>query len=487
MKKLLLLFLGMALATVFNTAHAQIADGSVLTENIIITDLDGNTHDIFSILDEGRTVVFDLFATWCGPCWSYHNSGALKNLYNYYGDGEYGTGEVFVMAIETDPSTPVSAITGGAGATNGWNWTTGIPYPIANHNSLGNLFQQAYYPYIIRICPNRQIFELGQENASVIMSHVGQCISGSGLDFDPGIIAYSGESDYCDQAEIKVDLQNLGSENLTQATIHVILEDDIVIEHHWTGDLAMYEIENVTLGSIDLVGDPTLLIEIVSDQELSFGSITQEMKASKEGTTLIQLRLKLDSYPTETSWDIKNSEGTIIASGGSYPTTMANQLIEQEFQLEEMGCYSFTIYDVYGDGLNAAAYGGINGFYQIKSGGSTLLAGGSNKQFKKETKPFKATEVQVGIENLNSPAQLSIFPNPASDMLNINLEMAFTHNVTIAIYDIVGKVVYTKEMGNLPPGQSKQSININHLNDGVYFVNTTIGENTITSKLIVRK
>lgn len=45
------------------------------------TDIDGNTQNLYDYLDQGYTVFLDISATWCGPCWNYHQSGALEDLY----------------------------------------------------------------------------------------------------------------------------------------------------------------------------------------------------------------------------------------------------------------------------------------------------------------------------------------------------------------------------------------------------------------------
>ena len=67
--------------------------------------------------------------------------------------------------------------------------------------------------------------------------------------------------------------------------------------------------------------------------------------------------INLDQYPSETSWDIKDSTGVTVLSGGPYtnapnyqPQIINNCLLE--------GSLTFTIYDVYGDGLGGSLWGG---------------------------------------------------------------------------------------------------------------------------------
>ena len=65
-------------------ALAQLPANS-LGADFTVTDIDGETHNLYDILDEGKTVILDLFATWCGPCWSFAETGVLENLQNECG------------------------------------------------------------------------------------------------------------------------------------------------------------------------------------------------------------------------------------------------------------------------------------------------------------------------------------------------------------------------------------------------------------------
>ena len=61
-----------------------------------------------------------------------------------------------------------------------------------------------------------------------------------------------------------------------------------------------------------------------------------------------QLEIVVDNYPEDNSWEIKNSNDAIIASGNTFATEK-NSLYVQPLCLED-GLYTFTIRDSYGDG-----------------------------------------------------------------------------------------------------------------------------------------
>ena len=79
MKKL---FTILVLALSLTTAKAQLADGSIAPD-WTMTDINGQSHNLYNLLDSGYVVYLDFSATWCPPCWSYHNTGAFKDLYNH--------------------------------------------------------------------------------------------------------------------------------------------------------------------------------------------------------------------------------------------------------------------------------------------------------------------------------------------------------------------------------------------------------------------
>ena len=87
----------------------------------------------------------------------------------------------------------------------------------------------------------------------------------------------------------------------------------------------------------------------------------------------VTVTINLDNYPEETSWQITNSGGSVVASGGTYSGQPDGSTVTIEECLVD-GCYDFTIFDSYGDGI-CCAYG--NGSYTVTSGGNTLASGGS--------------------------------------------------------------------------------------------------------------
>ena len=88
------------------------------------------------------------------------------------------------------------------------------------------------------------------------------------------------------------------------------------------------------------------------------------------------ININLDQYPEETTWDIQDTLGNIIISGGPY-NNVPNY--EPQFIINCLppGVLSFTIYDLYGDGLEGSIWGGQDGSYYIMQCGDTLVYGDS--------------------------------------------------------------------------------------------------------------
>lgn len=100
----------------------------------------------------------------------------------------------------------------------------------------------------------------------------------------------------------------------------------------------------------------------------------------------------------------------------------------------------------------------------------------------------KDFENEIGInapvaENIND---VRIYPNPAASYANIEMEIANATNVSIRIFDMSGKVVYTKSLDNLTEGVYTETINCQNMQKGVYLINVLTESQMMTSKLIVK-
>jgi len=89
-------------------------------------------------------------------------------------------------------------------------------------------------------------------------------------------------------------------------------------------------------------------------------------------------------------------------------------------------------------------------------------------------------------DNYFGNASLSIYPNPARNVLNINLNNSENVDVELEIIDLIGQAVITRPL-HFRAGESQQQILLNDISNGVYMVKFIKDDAIYTSKLIINK
>lgn len=455
MKKIFTLFAFLALFGA--QLNAQLASGSI-APNFTGTDINGNTWNLYDLLDQGKTVVIDVSATWCGPCWNYHNTHALEDLYNQYGPN--GTDEMMVLWIEGDPSTGMADLLGQTAASQG-NWVEGTPFPIIDDAAIGDLLEISYFPTIYHVCPNRIINEVGQVGVAALYAANGDCLYQFG-DNNAGILKYEGfTGTFCDQITFapSAKIQNLGLTNLTAATLDLIINGNLVETIEYAGDLATYYFADVEFSPVTLTENSEIEIRVtsvngVADEDTSNDATVVNVDLGPEiDRNYATVQVRTDQYGVETYWELLDGSGNAIASGGNpgiFTGDVApgaysgNTTYNHDVLLPANGCFEFKIYDAYGDGI-CCEYG--NGsFNLVTDEGETLFTGGEFGA--EDARPFEVS----GASTINNSARLvtytgasGIFCLELTYAPEILIQNAGANEITSAVIEVSvnGSVVQT--------------------------------------------
>lgn len=92
----------------------------------------------------------------------------------------------------------------------------------------------------------------------------------------------------------------------------------------------------------------------------------------------------------------------------------------------------------------------------------------------------------IGIgENNTNVSSMTTFPNPASENIQINYELADNSDVTFQVVNTLGQTVRETQMGDMAAGNYTTSVSVADLEAGVYFIRMNTTEGIIVRQVIV--
>lgn len=269
-----------------------------------------------------------------------------------------------------------------------------------------------------------------------------------------------------------VRLINRGTSNLTTAIIS-INDAGTNYNQSWSGNLAPNKetLAPITLLGTSLSNNVTIGVSSVNGDvdarnTNNADSFSYEFLAAQNfASSTVKLELQLDDYGSETSWEIVNSEGIVLYSGDSYEDIKNPAVKKFTFNLPNNSCYTFKIYDTYGDGF-CCDYG--NGYYKLTTDSGVVMVNQNTFNKDKEIYPFILGTLST---QENNKLGLNIFPNPVNDVLNIT---KVSNNATFTIYNVAGQFISKGKVTN-------NKVNVSSLAKGVYFIE--VSEKGATSKM----
>ena len=273
-----------------------------------------------------------------------------------------------------------------------------------------------------------------------------------------------------DQANAYFRFMNQGSETVTSLTYTYGIGSNTQTAT-WNGSVSSFDITNVDIPTfnLNLNVNNTLSVKItqINGVDVDLPTKTLSMKKNvHEGAGTMTLVLKTDNYGSETTFKIFGPEGNVVLSGGPFTNSSAEHTFT--FAPTTLGCYRLEVYDSEGDGINSG-YG--TGWFKLMAEDGTQIFRDNGKFGSKATYMIDVTRT-VGVEEYTS--ETAIYPNPATDMINISTDNQVQR---VEIFNMQGQLVKV-ETGEVT------RVSVKDLANGLYTLKLTTDNGTSMHKIV---
>ena len=273
-----------------------------------------------------------------------------------------------------------------------------------------------------------------------------------------------------DQANAYFEFMNQGSNQLTSLTYTYTINGTTQTAT-WSGNVASYQSDTVHIPTItiNLNANNNLSVQITqingTDVDVAPKTLTIKKNVYEGGGNMTFI-IKTDNYGSETTFKFFGPDGIAVLSGGPFTNTSTEHTFT--FSPTTVGCYRLEVYDSYGDGINSG-YGA--GYFKLMAEDGTQIFRDNGKFGSQATYMIDVT-YPAGVEDVTMGT--TIYPNPATDMININT----SNNVQrVEIFNMQGQLVKV-ETGEVT------SVSVKDLANGMYTLKLTTDNGTSMHKII---
>lgn len=395
----------------------------------------------------------------------------------YTGNSPVGTNKLNIALLQNNTLGPQT----GGGQGNNYNHMHRLVHMITGQwgeditTTTSGSFIQRTFTYTIPENHNNIPIVFGDlELVAFIAEGQQEIISGNGtfpaytnlaLDNDISIKSISQIAPQCNGVvSPTIEIKNNGNNVLTSLDITYTVNSGTPQVYTWTGSLGGLQYETVHLPEVAYEQqENTIQVSIPSDQDSSNNSGAITFQEAVKSTSSLILSVRTDNWGEECSWEILNSAGAVVYQGGPY-NGQNNQTFTYNLSLP-VDCYTFKLYDEFGDGGGPVSIKDSNNVVVYSTTGG--YGSGSSTNF--------STDGTMGVSDL-SASNIQIYPNPSTGIFNINLN----DKSSVEVFDVTGKLVY--KQSNV---QGSATIDLTGKGKGVFVVKVTDGKNVTTKKVIV--
>lgn len=208
------------------------------------------------------------------------------------------------------------------------------------------------------------------------------------------------------------------------------------------------------------------------------GETTQSITVSAAGTY----------YVTVTNSDPCNGTG---ASASTVVTALAAPTASFTYNVPVVNQYGFTNTSVngtiyawdFGDASSSSAQNPLHVYFTSGTYTVTLVVTGTNGCTDTTT---QVLNVAIGIEEQAVVGGITLFPNPANEIINLAVTLNSGTDLAVVAYDMTGKVMIN-ENHDMASGNTTLQYDVTNWSNGIYFFQVKTGETVNTVRVVIAK